>query len=1131
MTKGYQAKGYRQRVTSTCRAESGTRVAGWALLLLGLSSAMAYAGAATSTAPTANWDAATVLANDQDRLCRMAERTDAEQDAAWLLELAAAADTGSQHALTQTYASRACQLSIARNAPRHLAKALHIWGDSARKQDDYATALDCFAVARNLCEAEGLTDLEAALALSIGDTYFRKEDLPRAKESFELALALGQYLENDAISAAAYNQLGLVHSSYGEYEEAMVVQLKSLALHQQRDHAPGLAATYNHLGILAFRTDRVDTSLAHFQAALPLFVQLGDVDGVVQVLGNIGIILRNQGRYQEAKIRFQQLNALSDRVNDRRSQFNFAFQLGQIEEKLGHFDDARKRYEDAFQRAQSLTRTCSSNNAVIALARMDRRQGRPQTGLKRLAQVAANAPTTVIQAEAKREQSELHAANGHYRLAFEALQHYITLNAGFLDEQVQHNIDQLEQQYKAKQRRQEIALLKQEREIQAAQALEASRQMEVSLLKKDGEIKCLELQRQNSYMVAGVLVFFGFFSSGGFYLRTQKRKLDQERAINRKLQRLDRLKDDFLANTSHELRTPLTGIVGLVENLLDGACGTLSDKARRHLVMVAAGGKRLNVLVNDLLDFSRLKHRELELHRQRLPLAALVDLVLTVSRRLAPSELALINAVAEDFPDVEADENRLQQILFNLVGNAIKFTPQGQVVVRAERRDNHAVIYVSDTGIGIAEADQQTIFRSFEQLQGGSTRQHSGTGLGLAITKQLVELHGGRIAVQSQANQGATFSFTIPLARETSTPMAAPLMDVTLQQRFQAPPDSDGSETQVALANTNHAHVLIVDDEAINRQVLLSHLGGLNVRCSEAANGEQALKILAGPDRVDLVLLDVMMPGLSGFEVCRRLRREHSAKALPVVFLTAKNGLTDLVTAFNCGANDYLPKPFFKAELLSRVQLHLNLAASHHAVEHLRCQIAGDLHDDVGGLLTQISLLSEWLANVPNQPERVTAKSAKIGRAARQVRQAFRDIVWSLDARNDGAQQLVAHLREVAGELFAEDAVQLEWHVAGLPETISPEKRRQIYLICKEALHNIAKYAKATRVEIDLINDDQNFTIRVRDNGRGLTEQRRESGMGLGNMQSRAKHLGGEFSLRSEGGVCIEVTCGALALT
>ncbi|MEG3844496.1 ATP-binding protein, partial [Microcoleus sp. herbarium14] len=411
---------------------------------------------------------------------------------------------------------------------------------------------------------------------------------------------------------------------------------------------------------------------------------------------------------------------------------------------------------------------------------------------------------------------------------------------------------------------------------------------------------------------------------------------------NTELQRLDQLKDEFLANTSHELRTPLNGIIGIAESLIDGATGQLPDSTNFNLGLISSSGKRLSSLINDILDFSQLKHKTIELQIKSVALREIVSVIITLSQPLVGKKnLQLINSVAPELPAIAADENRLQQILYNLIGNAIKFTESGTVAISAELvtgneqspLNSQLAITISDTGIGISEAQLERIFESFEQADGSTAREYGGTGLGLAVAKQLVELHKGKISVSSTVGIGSQFIFTLPVSesqpefssiqprltdgsRILITPEFAPQSSLINSQVLDK---SDSLESE-------KIKILVVDDEPINIQVIINNLCLENYAITQASNGLEALNLIESGFKPDLILLDVMMPQMTGYEVCREVRKKYSPLEMPILMLTAKNQTTDLVEAFNLEANDYVTKPFIKKELLARINTQIRLA-------------------------------------------------------------------------------------------------------------------------------------------------------------------------------------------------------------
>ncbi len=388
------------------------------------------------------------------------------------------------------------------------------------------------------------------------------------------------------------------------------------------------------------------------------------------------------------------------------------------------------------------------------------------------------------------------------------------------------------------------------------------------------------------------------------------------------LEKANSVKDEFLAKTSHELRTPLHGIIGITESLIDQKSkNKLPQSVRNQLNVIMASGKRLASLINDILDISRLKNQEILLQKKSLDFYQLTEIVLTLCRSLTiGKDLRLVNSIPKDLSPVEGDENRLQQILHNLVGNAIKFTENGTVTLTAVECDNRVAISIHDTGRGIPEEQLEAIFQNFEQVHSAENQNTLGAGLGLSIVKNLVELHGGTIKVTSEVGKGSTFSFDLPTS--TSPP------EISVEPTLAIASLHSGKEEELpeiffsSRKRQEKFDILVVDDEPINLQVVNSHLKEQGFSVRVVTSGEEALTAIE-KKIPHLVLLDVMMPTMSGFEVCRRIREDYSQSQIVVIFLTAKNQVTDLVEGFSLGANDYICKPFSKNELLTRVKYHL----------------------------------------------------------------------------------------------------------------------------------------------------------------------------------------------------------------
>lgn len=413
-----------------------------------------------------------------------------------------------------------------------------------------------------------------------------------------------------------------------------------------------------------------------------------------------------------------------------------------------------------------------------------------------------------------------------------------------------------------------------------------------------------------------------------------REKIAEIESQNLALKQLDKLKDNILANTSHELRTPLNAIIGLAESLVGQVSeGRSLSTQRRSLLTIIRSGHRLNHLLNDILDVASLKHGNIALTLDVLNLRQIVDIDRSISTALVGDKaIDIINNVPETLA-VLADQNRLLQILHNLVCNAIKFTDSGTVEISAHQVGERVEITVSDTGCGIAKNDLQSIFKPFEQSAATVSRSARGTGLGLAIAQQLAELHGGSIRVESQLGVGSRFTFSLAYSHRR------PKHHITMSALSDDRCVTENSATEcvtddIPQVSTPGLTLLAVDDEPVNLQVLKSHLCPDQFTVLTAANAEQALSLMDNT-QPDIMLLDVMMPGMNGYQLCEIIRQQYDCHQLPIIFLTARNQVGDLVKAFRVGGNDFLAKPYSRDELMARLMSQALLYVNHSRLQKL----------------------------------------------------------------------------------------------------------------------------------------------------------------------------------------------------
>lgn len=585
----------------------------------------------------------------------------------------------------------------------------------------------------------------------------------------------------------------------------------------------------------------------------------------------------------------------------------------------------------------------------------------------------------------------------------------------------------------------------------------------------------------------------------------------QTEQLSIKLQKEIDRKDDFLANTSHELRNPLHGIINIAQTLLDKDGDKLDATNKDNLELLLMIGNHMSFMVNDLLDLARLKENTLRLQKRPISIHSVATGVSDMFRYMLQGKpVELLVEIPKDLPPVMADENRLIQIFSNLLHNAIKFTDTGTITIHAVVEGKKVLISITDTGVGIETSMRDNIFDPYEQVDSSMTSRAGGLGLGLSICQELVTLHGGTISLSTTVGKGSTFTFSLPIARddrevEVSTIINHDMLFSKYTTLLKDVPKYEGEMAATVQGEsklvTSRPRILVVDDDTVNLQVLVNVLTTEQYDIETSLNGFEALDKLE-EGNFDLVISDVMMPRMSGYELAQRIRERFTIAELPILFLTARQQREDIHQAFLIGANDYVTKPMEYMELKARVQALIGVKQS--SEERLRMEAAW-LQAQIQPHFffnTLSSIISLHGVDEEKMEELLLAFSDYL-----QMSFAFQnaDLVVPIDYELKLVRSYIA-----IEQIRFGDRVTVLWDIPDELELSVPPLLIQT-LVENAIQHGILARIEGGIVTIRITESKEQFTVSVIDNGVGFdhTIPPANKSVGLANTEQRLKQLFG----------------------
>ncbi|WP_412761577.1 ATP-binding protein [Paenibacillus chibensis] len=621
------------------------------------------------------------------------------------------------------------------------------------------------------------------------------------------------------------------------------------------------------------------------------------------------------------------------------------------------------------------------------------------------------------------------------------------------------------------------------------------------------------------YPIDIIVAIIGFST---YWFKKYFRHAQENTQLNKQLQEANKLKDQFLANTSHELRTPLHGIMNIAQTVVTREKRSMDAGSVKDMELLITISRRMSHMLGDLLDAARLREHRIILQQEPLLIQSVIPGVIAMLKYMTEGKpVRLSMEISDTMPPVMADEKRLVQIVYNLLHNALKFTEEGIIAVSAEMREGRIVIQVSDTGVGMDEETRAKVFLPYEQGSYG-IYDGRGIGLGLSICQQLVSLHGGTLTVDSKPGKGSVFRFDLPAAgiqssssSEDHAPVRPLLEDSIDQIAGVVMPDTHNHQSAAAievppLLFDGSPKILAVDDDPVNLNVLTGILSTESYNITTTNSAMEALERL-GTQHWDLIIADVMMPHMSGYELTQKIRERYSLSELPVLLLTARSQIVDTYTGFAAGANDYVTKPVDALELKYRIRALVTTKRSIN--ERLRMEAA----------YLQAQIHPHFLFNTLNS---LMALSDIDTKRMKNLGEAFASYLRiSFDYMNTGELVHLSHeLELVQAYLFIEkerfgDRLSVGWEVESRLNPLLPPLSIQP-LIENAVKHGLLSRERGGTVLLRIAREPGGFVrVEVKDNGVGIDpdtvvqllspSMKGKKGIGLANTHRRLTQLYG----------------------
>ena len=771
-----------------------------------------------------------------------------------------------------------------------------------RSKDYYDSSIFYYNQCLQLSEKNDNREDRIRLLRDLGVVHYYKGDFSEALDIFKTRLQICEDIEDQSCISSSSNNVAVMLTELGNYEEAIRYNLKSLRIDEQTNNQKGVLASHNSLGTVHYYLENYEKSMHHYQQMLEICMDLGDEQlNESYALNNIAGIYYQQKKFQEA-IEYYSKSLDIELEYGNKSGIAIKYDnLGSVYQDMNESVKAEDYYRKALAINQEIKNVEGVSSNEYKLAKLYANNGDHKIAIANFLTAligAKNSGRLALQKDIYDGLAKSYKVLGNYGMALSSYESYISIKDSLLNEESAKQIASLEAIYESEKKEREIALLNQEKELNA-----------VRLAEQEAVVRQRSMQR--NLLIGGII---SILLISFLFIRNYQLRLRARERIDEQNKELEEMRSRFFASISHEFRTPLTLISAPISELLKKYDDQQETKWTLNLMQQNAN--QLLRLINQILDLSKLEVGKLELKVMKGDIVSYLRAVAATFDSLAHSKgIQFDQNFAKEPETIFFDKEKLEQIISNLLSNAFKFTPEGGMVqLNTKLEMSKIIIEVLNTGSQISKDDQDKIFERFYQID--SKRQVEGTGIGLALVKELTELHHGKVAVSSDEKQ-TLFTVCIPIDDSVYVkdlkvePQSIELKNVKRTR-------TEDDELVKSATDVDLPRIMLAEDNNDLRSYVKAQLGD-SYSVLEAINGHKAFD-LALEEIPDLIITDLMMPEMDGEELLEALRNNPKTQHIPVIMLTARADQESKLNNIGKGADHYLNKPFEIDELKVRIR-------------------------------------------------------------------------------------------------------------------------------------------------------------------------------------------------------------------